>query len=78
MFLNYGRKHSKYWKTNNICTGIDVYALFYEENYDSIELRVPKGTLDAYRNHAESQGMSLTAWIRRLMDTEMQKKTPGG
>lgn len=78
MFLNYGRKHSKYWKTNNICTGIDVYALFYEENYDRIDLRVQKGTRDAYRANAEGKGMNLTTWIRGLMDAEMQKKTPRG
>ena len=48
------------------------------KNYDRIDLRVPKGTRDAYRAHAESKGMSLTAWIRHLMDAEMQKKTPRG
>ncbi len=51
---------------------------YVAKHYDRIELRVPKGTRDAYRNHAESEGMCLTAWIRRLMDTEMQKKTPRG
>lgn len=51
---------------------------YVAKNYDRIDLRVPKGTREAYRNHAEGEGMSLIAWIRSLMDTEMQKKTPRG
>lgn len=47
-------------------------------HYDRIEVRVPKGARDEYRAYAESHGMSLTAWIRSLMDAEMQKKTPRG
>lgn len=51
---------------------------YVAKHYDRIELRVPKGTREAYRTHAEGKGMSLTAWIRHLMDTEMQRKTPRG
>ena len=51
---------------------------YIAKNYDRINLMVPKGTRDAYRAHAENQGMSLAAWIRSLMDTDMQKKTPRG
>lgn len=51
---------------------------YVAKHYDRIELRVPKGTRDAYRAHAKSEGMSLPEWIRDLMDTEMRKKTPKG
>ncbi len=46
---------------------------YIAKNYDRINLMVPKGTRDAYRTHAESQGMNLSAWIRSLIDADMQK-----
>ena len=44
-----------------------------EKNYEQVRLTVPKGTLARYKAFAASQGMSMTAYIKMLMEREMEK-----
>lgn len=41
-------------------------------NYDKITVRVPKGTREIYKAHAESKGESLNAYIIRLIEQDIQ------
>lgn len=39
--------------------------------YDQVSLRIPKGTREKYKAHAESKGKSLNALIVELLDKDM-------
>lgn len=39
--------------------------------YDQVSLRIPKGTREKYKNHAESKGKSLNALIIELLEADM-------
>jgi predicted HicB family RNase H-like nuclease len=42
-------------------------AKYKKENYDQIQLRVPKGEKDEIKAHAETQGESLNAFVIRAI-----------
>ncbi|MDE6665857.1 MAG: Arc family DNA-binding protein [Ruminococcus sp.] len=39
--------------------------------YDQVSLRIPKGTREKYKNHAESKGKSLNALIVELLEADI-------
>lgn len=41
--------------------------------YDRINLTVPKGQKDIIKDHAESMGESVNAFINRAINTTMEK-----
>ena len=41
---------------------------FIAENYDRVNLTVPKGKKELVKNHAEAQGESTNAFINRAID----------
>ena len=47
---------------------------YMKENLEDIRFRVPKGNKEKIRSHAESKGMSLTAYIKHQIDTDMNKE----
>ena len=46
---------------------------YIKENLEQISFRVPRGKKDEYKTFAESQGMSLTALIVKLIDDAMKR-----
>lgn len=48
-------------------------AKYKKENYDQIQLRVPKGDKDRLKQHAESQGESLNGFINRAISQTIQQ-----
>ncbi len=44
-----------------------------KNKYEQVRLTVKKGTLAMYKAFAETQGMSMTAYITMLMDREMRE-----
>ena len=46
---------------------------FIAENYDRINLTVPKGQKEAIKARAESQWESVNAYIWRLIQEDMKK-----
>ena len=46
---------------------------YLNEKTDDIRLRVPKGSKDRYKEHAQQQGKSLTALIVDLLEQDIQK-----
>ncbi|MBQ8075502.1 MAG: hypothetical protein IJ237_05905 [Oscillospiraceae bacterium] len=47
-------------------------AKYNLENYDRVELRLPKGKKEIVKGHAEKQGESLNAFINRAIDTTIE------
>jgi len=45
---------------------------FIKENYDEIKVRVPKGKREEYKEHAESRGESLNAFIKRAIEHQIE------
>lgn len=45
----------------------------YVKNFDRIEIRLPKGTRDKIRAHAESRGESVTAFVTRAISEAMAR-----
>ena len=46
---------------------------YMKENYDRVNLTVPKGKKDAIKAHAESRGESVNSFINRAIDETMQR-----
>jgi len=46
---------------------------FAAEKYDRIALQVKKGEKDKIKAHAETLGMSLNAYINKLIDDDMSR-----
>lgn len=46
-------------------------AKYMKANLEDIKFRVPKGTRERYKAHAESLGMSLNAYIVTLIEKDM-------
>lgn len=46
---------------------------YMKENYDRVNLTLPKGTKDKVRAHAESRGESLNAFITRAIEETMER-----
>lgn len=45
---------------------------YMAENLEKIEFRVPKGDKQKIREYAESKGMSLSAYIKGLIEKDME------
>jgi predicted DNA binding CopG/RHH family protein len=45
---------------------------FIRNNYDRINLTVPKGKKEAIKKRADSLGKSVNEYINRLIDSDMQ------
>lgn len=46
----------------------------YDEKWDFIRVRVPKGKKEEISSYAKSHGESVAQLINRLIDEEMEKK----
>lgn len=46
---------------------------YKENNYDRVELSVPKGKKDTIKTHAETQEESLNGFINRAIDETMER-----
>lgn len=46
---------------------------YMKENYDRVNLVMPKGRKDAIRTHAEKNGESLNGFINRAIDEAMER-----
>lgn len=53
-------------------------AKYVKENYDRIEVKVPKGEKEAIKAHAERQGESLNGFIQRAITVAMERDKGGG
>lgn len=50
---------------------------YMKENYDRVNLTLPRGKKEAVKAHAESQGESLNAFINRAIDEAMERERIG-
>lgn len=48
---------------------------YVKENYDRINVNMPKGRKDEVKAHAETQGESLNAFINRAILETMERDT---
>lgn len=48
---------------------------YVKENYDRINVNMPKGRKEAVKAHAETQGESLNAFINRAILETMERDT---
>ena len=46
---------------------------YVKNNYDRIDLTVPKGKKTEMKNHAESQGESLNGFVNRAINETMER-----
>lgn len=49
---------------------------YMKEKRDSLNLTLPKGSKERYKQYAESKGMSLTALIIELLENDMKYNPP--
>lgn len=47
---------------------------YVKQNYDRVNVTMPKGKKDIYKVHAQSKGMSLNAYIISLIEADMEKE----
>lgn len=47
---------------------------YMKENYDRINLTVPKGAKDAIKDHADSRGESVNSFINRAISEAMERE----
>ena len=47
---------------------------YVKQNYDRVNVTMPKGKKDEYKSHAQSKGMSLNAYIISLIETDIKKE----
>lgn len=50
---------------------------YIKENYERVNLTVPKGKKEAIKNHAENRGETVNGFINRAIDETMQRDRPG-
>jgi predicted HicB family RNase H-like nuclease len=48
---------------------------YMRENYDRVNLTMPKGRKDEVKAHADTRGESLNAFINRAIDMQIQRDT---
>ena len=46
---------------------------YEKENYDKVLVRMPKGKRETIKEHAESQGESINAFMLRAADETMER-----
>jgi len=51
---------------------------YVKNNYDRLELTVPKGKKDEIKAHAEQHGESVNGFIGRAIDETMERDKGGG
>jgi len=51
---------------------------YVKNNYDRLELTVPKGKKDEIKAHAEQHGESVNGFIGRAIDEAMERDKGGG
>jgi len=51
---------------------------YVKNNYDRLELAVPKGKKDKIKAHAEQQGESVNGFIGRAIEEAMERDKGGG
>lgn len=47
---------------------------YMKENYDRVNVTMPKGRKDAVRAHAEARGESVNGFINRAIDETMERE----
>lgn len=47
---------------------------YVKQNYDRVNVTMPKGKKDEYKAHAQSKGMSLNAYIIGLIEEDIKKE----
>lgn len=47
---------------------------YMRENYDRVNVTMPKGRKDAVRAHAEARGESVNGFINRAIDETMERE----
>lgn len=52
----------------------DYKNQYNRENYDRLSIALPKGYKEKLKNHADSQNLSITALIVKLLDEDMKKR----
>lgn len=50
-------------------------AKYVKQNYDRIEVKVPKGDKEALQTHAQAQGESLNKFINRAINEQIKRDT---
>ena len=50
---------------------------YVKENYDRVNVNMPKGQKDKAKAHAEAQGESLNAFINRAINETMERDGSG-
>lgn len=53
--------------------GQRAVAKYTRENYDRINVTVPKGQREEIKTHAEKQGESVNTFIRRAIDETIER-----
>lgn len=51
---------------------------YVKNNYDRINVTIPKGQREVIQSHAEKQGESVNAFIRRAINETMECDIKGG
>ncbi len=46
---------------------------YVKENYDRLDISMPKGKKSVIKAHAEAQGESVNAFINRAVDEQMER-----
>lgn len=46
---------------------------YIHKNYDTFSIRFPKGERDKIKRYAESKGMNMSEYIKKLIDADMNK-----
>ena len=49
-------------------------AKYNTKAYDDIKIRVPKGKREIYKAYAETQKMSLNAYVINLIEKDMERE----
>lgn len=47
---------------------------YVKQNYDRVNVTMPKGKKDEYKAHVQSKGMSLNAYIIGLIEADIKKE----
>lgn len=56
---------------DNVYDKIKYNNKYNKENYDHINLTVPKGQKEIIRKHAEAQGLKINTYIKQLIDKDL-------
>ena len=51
---------------------------YVKNNYDRVNVTMPKGKKDTIQAHAEAQGMSTNAYINAAIDEKMERDKEAG